>query len=130
MTGQPTESSQRRAQLGRGTAWLTPRPQAEESATTVELTTSGNTLLVTGNESHQVVVTHLEIGNGDSADEVVYVRIGASGDAKHKGPVRGGSVVTRNLLGSELVLGRGENLYGNRSGSSGTVYITVCFFYY
>lgn len=123
-----SEATQRRAQLGNATRWISPRVQDPASAKTVELTSSGNTLLVAAEEGYEIIVTALEVGNGDADDEVVYVREGTTGSALHKCPVRGGSVVSRNLLGSELRLSAGSALYGNRTNSTGTVYVTVCFY--
>lgn len=123
-----SEATMRRSQLGNATRWISPRFQDPESAKTVEMTSSGNTLLVAAEAGLEIIVTALEVGNGDDVDDVVYVREGTTGDALHKVNLRAGSVVSRNLLGSELRLSAGAALYGNRGNGTGTVYVTVCFY--
>jgi hypothetical protein len=63
---------------------------------------AGNQLLLAVPANHRVVLTYFEYGNCSAATIQVSIRFGSGGDLHHTNQLTAGSVVVRNLIGTEL----------------------------
>jgi hypothetical protein len=89
----------------------------------IDLTASGNTVLVTPAADERITLTYIEYSSGGADLITVAIRFGVAGTLYHKSYLKEGGMSLRNMIQAEISGGYGEVLYGNLS-ATGTVAIT------